>query len=99
VGLVEASWYGGIHPDEGVLTEPLAEVVAAVAAASPLSVRERMLPRSVLRRARRHPAPHDDAAAPGGRGGGVDVSAGGTGERSGAIPARTGGGSAPPSGR
>ena len=64
-------------------------------AASPLSVRERLVPRSVLHRAHRRPVPHDDAAAPDGRGGGVgDVS-----ERSDAIPARTGGGSAPPSGR
>ena len=95
VGVVEASWYGGSHPAAGALTEPLAAVVAAVAAASPLSVRERLLPRSVLHRAHRRPVPHDDAAAPDGRGGGVgDVS-----ERSDAIPARTGGGSAPPSGR
>jgi hypothetical protein len=101
VGLVEASWYGGVHPAAGVLTEPLAGVLAAVATASPLSVRERLLPRSVLQRARRRPVPHDDAAAPGGRGGGVDVgvSEAGAGDRSGAIPARTGGGSAPPSGR
>ena len=95
VGLVEASWYGGQHPVEGALTEPLGRVLAAVATASPLSARERLLPRSVLRSGRRRPAPHDDAAAPDGRGGGgEDVR-----ERSGATPARTGGGSAPPSGR
>jgi len=95
VGLVEASWYGGTHPAAGALTEPLTAVAAAVAAASPLSVRDRLLPRSVLHRPRRRAVPHDDAAAPDGRGGGVDdVRA-----RSDAIPARTGGGSAPPSGR
>ena len=55
VGVVEASWYGGSHPAAGALTEPLAAVVAAVAAASPLSVRERLLPRSVLHRAHRRP--------------------------------------------
>lgn len=95
VGLVEAGWYGGRHPAAGALTEPLAGVLAALAAATPLSLRDRLLPRSVLRRRRRR-APHDNAAAPVGRGGGVaeDVR-----ERSDAIPARTGGGSAPPSGR
>ena len=51
VGVVEASWYGGQHPAEGALTDALGEVLAAVAAASPLSVRERLLPRSVLRSA------------------------------------------------
>jgi hypothetical protein len=96
VGVVEASWYGGRHPEADVLVEPLAAVLAAVAAASPLSTRDRLLPRSVLRRASRRAAPHDDAAAPVGRGGGVG---GDVRERSGAIPARTGGGSAPPSGR
>ena len=95
VGLVEASWYGGTHPAAGALTEPLTAVAAAVAAASPLSVRDRLLPRSVLHRPRRRAVPHEDAAAPDGRGGGVDD----VKERSDAIPARTGGGSAPPSGR
>jgi hypothetical protein len=100
VGVVEASWYGGRHPEPNALVEPLAAVLAAVAAASPLSTRDRLLPRSVLRRASRRPAPHDDAAAPVGRGGGVsgDIS-GDVSERSGAIPVRTGGGSVPPSGR
>ncbi len=103
VGVVEASWYGGQHPEPGTLTEPLTGVLAAVAAASPLSTRDRLLPRSVLRRASR-PATHDaaasrpamhDAAGPVGRGGGVG---GDVREPSGAIPAQTGGGSAPPSG-
>jgi transglutaminase-like putative cysteine protease len=95
VGVVESSWYGGQHPQPGALSEPLAGVLAAVAASSPLSVRDRLLPRSVLRRAERRAETHD-AAAPVGRGGGVggDVEV-----RSAAIPARTGGGSAPPSGR
>jgi transglutaminase-like putative cysteine protease len=92
VGLVEASWYGDSHPAEGALTEPLAAVLAAVDAATPLAARDRLLPRSVLSR---RPAPHDNAAAPDGRGGGADD----VRERSGAIPARTGGGSAPPSDR
>ena len=95
VGTVEASWYGRMHPEPGDLTDPLAGVLAAVAAGSPLSWRDRLLPRSVLadlsRRLRRRGA-HDDAAAPAGRGGGVE-------ELSGATPARTGGGSAPPSDR
>jgi hypothetical protein len=96
VGVVEASWYGGQHPSADTLMEPLSGVLAAVAASSPLSVRDRVLPRSVLRRTSRPAGTQDDAAAPGGRGGGVtsDVR-----EKSGAIPARTGGGSAPPSGR
>jgi transglutaminase-like putative cysteine protease len=91
VGVVEASWYGGQHPDPDSLTEPLAGVLAAVAASSPLSVRARLLPRSVLRRATRSTGTHDNAAAPVGRGGGVS-------EQSGAIPVRTGGGNVPPSG-
>jgi hypothetical protein len=110
VGVVEASWYGGQHPGANALGEPLAAVLAAVAAASPLSTRDRLLPRSVLRSATRRrstrrgsatrrPASHDDAAAPGGRGGGGIGIGGDVSERSGATPARTGGGSAPPSGR
>jgi len=91
VGVVEASWYGGQHPEPDALSEPLAGVLAAVAASSPLSTRERLLPRSVLRRGPRRVRVHDDAAAPAERGGGVN-------ERTGAIPVRTGGGSAPPSG-
>ncbi len=92
VGVVEASWYGGQHPGPDALTEPLAGVLDAVAVSSPLSVRHRLLPRSVLRRGARPVGTHDDAAAPVERSGGVN-------EKSGAIPARTGGGSAPPSGR
>lgn len=91
VGVVEASWYGGQHPEPDSLTEPLAGVLNAVAASSPLSVRARLLPRSVLRRATRSTGTHDNAAAPQGRGGGVNA-------QSGAIPVRTGGGNAPPSG-
>ncbi len=91
VGVVEASWYGGQHPEPDSLTEPLAGVLTAVAASSPLSVRARLLPRSVLRRATRSTGTHDNAAAPLGRGGGVNA-------QSGAIPVRTGGGNAPPSG-
>ncbi len=98
VGAVESSWYGDRHPGRGELDGPFEGVRAAVAAASPLSWSGRLLPRSVvlhlsprhIRRPRR--AAHDDAAAPAGRGGGVE-------EVSGAIPARTGGGSVPPSGR
>jgi transglutaminase-like putative cysteine protease len=100
VGVVEASWYGGRHPEPNALVDPLAAVLAAVATASPLSTRDRLLPRSVLRSASRRRVPHDDAAAPVGRGGGVSGAIGGdVSERTGAIPARTGGGSAPPSGR
>jgi transglutaminase-like putative cysteine protease len=85
VGAVEASWYGGTHPQPDELAEPLTALLAAVAAGSPLSWRGRLLPRSVLsglshrlsrKPARRTPLrmtpdTHDNAAAPTGRGGGV----------------------------
>jgi hypothetical protein len=95
VGVVEASWYGGQHPAGDTLTEPLSGVLSAVAASTPLSVRDRLLPRSVLRRPPRRARTHDNAATPGARSGGVGS---GVSEQSDAIPARTGGGSAPPSG-
>jgi transglutaminase-like putative cysteine protease len=93
VGGVEASWYGKTHPGPGDLEGPIAGVLAAVAAGSPLSRRGRLLPRSVLHgRHRPRGRGYDNDAAPTKRGGGAV-------QISGAIPARTGGGNAPPSGR
>jgi hypothetical protein len=50
VGAVESSWYGETHPEPGELDEPVREVAAGIAAGSALSLRGRLLPRSVLRR-------------------------------------------------
>ncbi|MDN5861318.1 MAG: DUF3488 and transglutaminase-like domain-containing protein, partial [Pseudonocardia sp.] len=50
VGTVESSWYGGRHPRAGELAEPVRIVRAAIVAGNQLTVRERVLPRSVLRR-------------------------------------------------
>lgn len=50
VGAVEASWYGSGHPAEGELAEPVRIVREAIVAGTPLTTRERVLPRSVLRR-------------------------------------------------
>ncbi|MHA6630129.1 transglutaminase TgpA family protein [Pseudonocardia sichuanensis] len=52
VGAVEASWYGGTHPAPGRLDEPVRTVAAGIAAGSALSLRGRLLPRSVVQRAR-----------------------------------------------
>jgi hypothetical protein len=53
VGSVEASWYGGGHPAPGELVEPVRVVRDAILAGTPMTVRERLLPRSVLSAARR----------------------------------------------
>ena len=50
VGAVESSWYGGGHPQAGELAEPVRIVRDAIVAGTPLTARERMLPRSVLQR-------------------------------------------------
>lgn len=50
VGAVEASWYGDAPVEPGVVAEPLRRVRSAIAAGSALSVRNRLLPRSVLRK-------------------------------------------------
>lgn len=65
VGAVEASWYGGGHPEPGALDEHVRAVREAIAAGTSLTVRERFLPRSVLRgltgKLRRHSTePEDD---------------------------------------
>ncbi|GAA5119425.1 hypothetical protein GCM10023320_25140 [Pseudonocardia adelaidensis] len=52
IGAVEASWYGGTHPRAGELDEPVRAVAAGIAAGSALSLRGRLLPRSVVQRAR-----------------------------------------------
>lgn len=49
VGAVESSWYGGQLTTED-LDEPVRLVRAGIAAGSPLSVRDRLLPRSILLR-------------------------------------------------
>jgi TgpA N-terminal domain/Transglutaminase-like superfamily/Domain of unknown function (DUF4129) len=48
IGAVEASWYGGRHPDPGELSGPVQLVRTAIAAGSPLSASGRLWPRSVL---------------------------------------------------
>lgn len=53
VGAVEASWYGSEQPTAGKLAGPLGTVRAAIAAERRLTLRERLLPRSVTRRAQR----------------------------------------------
>jgi hypothetical protein len=52
VAAVEASWYGGSHPGPGQLDTPVRTVAAGIAAGSALSLRGRLLPRSVLQRRR-----------------------------------------------
>ncbi|WP_300010774.1 transglutaminase domain-containing protein [Pseudonocardia sp.] len=66
VTAVEASWFGDRHPDRHALTGPLAEVRAGMAGGSPLDLRARLLPRSVLagfRRSARGDRVPDDGAA------------------------------------
>jgi hypothetical protein len=64
VSAVEASWYGGGHPAPGELAEPVRQVRAAIAANGALGLRDRLLPRSVLRRsAATSPAPENDDRA------------------------------------
>ncbi|MFC4943477.1 transglutaminase TgpA family protein [Pseudonocardia sp. GCM10023141] len=48
VGAVEASWYGDSHPAPGALDEPVRAVQEGIAAGTALSLRERLLPRSVV---------------------------------------------------
>jgi hypothetical protein len=50
VTAVEASWYGGAHPEPGDLDEPVRVVRAGIAAGGSLSLRGRLLPRSVMSR-------------------------------------------------
>jgi TgpA N-terminal domain/Transglutaminase-like superfamily/Domain of unknown function (DUF4129) len=52
VSAVEASWYGGDHPRPGQLDEPVRAVAAGIAAGSAVSLRGRLLPRSVVHRGR-----------------------------------------------
>jgi hypothetical protein len=52
IGAVEASWFGGTHPGPGALDEPVRAVAAGIAAGSGLSLRGRLLPRSVVQRVR-----------------------------------------------
>jgi transglutaminase-like putative cysteine protease len=52
VGAVESSWYGADHPAPGDLDAPLRTVRTGIAAGSSLSLRGRLLPRSVLSRPR-----------------------------------------------
>lgn len=48
VGAVEASWYGGGHPDAGSLDEPLQVVREGIATGTSLSMKQRLLPTSVI---------------------------------------------------
>ncbi|TQM44619.1 transglutaminase TgpA family protein [Pseudonocardia cypriaca] len=52
IGAVEASWFGGTHPGPGELDVPVRAVAAGIAAGSGLSLRGRLLPRSVVQRVR-----------------------------------------------
>jgi hypothetical protein len=52
IGAVEASWYGDTHPRPGELEKPVRAVVAGIAAGSGLTLRGRLLPRSLVQRAR-----------------------------------------------
>lgn len=65
VTAVEASWYGGVEPAEEELAAPVRTVREAIVAGRALSLRERLLPRSVasreaLRRMRRRETPADE---------------------------------------
>ena len=96
VGVVEASWYGGQHPGgRHAHRAAFGRAVGRRGEQPAVRARTDCCPVRCCAASPRPAATHDDAAAPAGRSGGVssDVS-----ERSGAIPARTGGGSAPPSG-
>ncbi|MBW0121169.1 transglutaminase family protein [Pseudonocardia oceani] len=48
VGAVEASWFGDRHPEPGELAGPVRVVRDGIAAGSPVSLRGRLLPPSVL---------------------------------------------------
>ena len=54
VGAVEASFYGGAEIGDERLAEDVRLVRSGIATASPLRTRDRLLPRSVVDRARRH---------------------------------------------
>ncbi|MBW0119341.1 DUF4129 domain-containing protein, partial [Pseudonocardia abyssalis] len=53
VTAIEASWFGDRHPAPAELTGPVRTVRDAIAAGSPLTLRARLLPPSVLTRAAR----------------------------------------------
>jgi hypothetical protein len=61
VGAVEASWYGGEHPGPGTLDGPVRAVAAGIASGSALSLRGRLLPRSVVQRLRGRTREHGEA--------------------------------------
>jgi hypothetical protein len=44
---VESSWYGGRHPGPAELLAPIRTVRAGIATGSPISLRRRLLPRSL----------------------------------------------------
>jgi transglutaminase-like putative cysteine protease len=48
IGAVEASWYGGRHPGVDELSGPVRTVQAGLTTGTPLPLRARLLPRSVL---------------------------------------------------
>lgn len=69
VSAVERAWYGGIAEPDPALAGAFADVVASMRRTAPLSLRSRLLPRSVLRPRRRRPPvtePRSPGAAEGG---------------------------------
>jgi transglutaminase TgpA-like protein/transglutaminase superfamily protein/uncharacterized protein DUF4129 len=62
IAAVEASWYGGAHPGPGELDAPVRTVAAGIAAGSGLSLRGRLLPRSVVQRVRERRSEAQDRA-------------------------------------
>ncbi|MGH3612972.1 MAG: transglutaminaseTgpA domain-containing protein [Pseudonocardia sp.] len=65
VAAVESSWYGDKHPEPAALDGSVQDVRRAIAAGSPLGLRGRLLPRSVLNRLPRHRLPRLRANMPG----------------------------------
>jgi hypothetical protein len=52
VGIVEESWYGGVDPAPGALVGPVRAALDGIDAGSPLGLRRRLLPPSVVDTAR-----------------------------------------------
>jgi transglutaminase-like putative cysteine protease len=63
VAAVESSWFGDLHPEAGALPGPLAAVRSGIVAGSPIRLRDRLLPRSVLASFRRDGSSTNDTAA------------------------------------
>jgi hypothetical protein len=63
VTAVESGWYGGGSPGPGQLDGPVRQVATGIAAGSGLTLRQRVLPRSVLQRKRGERAPAEEEKA------------------------------------